>query len=109
MGLRIHQGRIGRPPILPLVRRTGTPGETEDELDQDTNHSVCSLKVPEAGEESSVDEETRPMRVDPVSPDSTEEERKRINWPKAAERIAWQRFEEEVECVLESTLAGTFV
>ncbi len=38
-----------------------------------------------------------------------EEERKRINWPKAAERIAWQRFEEEVECVLESTLAGTFV
>ena len=44
---------MGCPPILNLMRRAGTPpGETEEELSQDSHHSTQSLLASQQVDES---------------------------------------------------------
>ena len=70
-------------------------------MDQDTHHVAQSIHVSEGGEENSV--ETTSHRKDPV----TYEKKERIGWPKAMEKKAWQRFEDEVDMVARIIEAGT--
>ena len=46
-GLKIHRTKMGCQPILNLVdlQRKGQPHETEEEMDQETHHSVQNLRV----------------------------------------------------------------
>ena len=97
---------MGWPPVQNLIQRAGTPNETEKELDQDTHHIVQSLHVPEEGEESSGETETRITNEASVTMNEVEEFRERVKWPKTIERKHWQVFDEEVDSVLEATLPG---
>jgi len=94
-GLNIHRARMGCPPVLNLEQRTRQLGETEEELDQDSHHSVQSLH---AQGEAEVDS----GQQDQASGGS----RQRVKWP-ASNKAAWGQFEEDVEGVLEATLAGS--
>jgi hypothetical protein len=51
-GLKIHMGNMGCAPILRLTQRTGQPGETEEEVVQDSNHSDQSAHVSDNDEGS---------------------------------------------------------
>lgn len=44
-GLKIHMGKMKCKPNQSITQRTGQPGETEEEVVQDTNHSDHSLHV----------------------------------------------------------------
>ena len=57
-GLKIHMGKMGCVPILRLTQRTGQPGETEEEVVQDSNHSDNSVHVSDNEEGSKNDVET---------------------------------------------------
>ena len=106
---------MGCSPHLNLVQRTRELGETEEELDQDEHHSVESLHVPDTEESNislNVEEEESIIRTEaepaePVAETTSDSERKeRINWPSSTMKSVWQSFEEEVDKVLEATLAG---
>ena len=94
-GLKIHQGRMGCLGIQSETQRTSQLDETEEEPDQDSNHSVRSLHV------SSTDEENH-ITVAEINP-----RRKRVKWPAGAERVKWKTFEEDVDKTLEAVLAGS--
>ena len=101
-----------------MVQRTGQPHETEEGRDQVAHHSVQNLQVPfeeEVGSESheSVSEDG-PMENSMNGAECTHERatandnrRERIQWPACSQKKAWQMFEEEVDLVLETALAGT--
>jgi len=90
-------------PILNLVQRAESSGETEEEEDQDANHSALSLQASEEGEAGSRREETRPA----VPTSAHHERRELVKWPKAADKKAWKEFDEDVDKTLEVTLAGS--
>jgi hypothetical protein len=106
LGLKIHRGIMCCPPITNLMQHTGTPDETEEELDQDSNHSVQSLHASEEREEisSGAGRET-PNKV-PGSINKGKDQ-DRVKWPTSASRKVWQAFDEEVNKVLEATVAGS--
>ena len=96
-GLKIHMGKMGCAPILRLTQRTGQPGETEEEVVQDSNHSDHSVHVSDNEEGSQNDVETtqeegsqqREARVQHV--DGTQRKLK-IKWPPSSNKAEWERF-----------------
>jgi hypothetical protein len=101
-GLKIHRTKMGCSPILNLMQRAGSPGETEERLDPEEHHSVQHLHASENEEESSTVAETRSQAEN----QGNTETKQRVKWPNAAEKVKWQLFDEEVDKVLEVTLAG---
>jgi hypothetical protein len=97
---------MGCPPITNLMQRTGTPDETEEELDQDSNHSVQSLHASEEREEISSGARRETSNEVPGSINKGKDQ-DRVKWPTSASRKEWQAFDEEVDKVLEATVAGS--
>jgi hypothetical protein len=93
---------MGCSPILNLMQSSGSPGETEERLDSEEHHSVQHLHASENEEESSTVAETRSQ----AESQGNTEAKQRVKWPNAAEKVKWQLFDEEVDKVLEVTLAG---
>ena len=117
-GLKIHRTKMGCQPILNLVQRKGQPHETEEEMDQETHHSVQHLHVQGEEEDGSnrteEENETTLNLIDqqaeqtptPTVEKTPQHTRERIKWPNSSKKNIWSRFEEELDKVLESTLAG---
>lgn len=104
-GLRIHQGKMGCPPILNIVHRTETSGETEEEPGPETPHSAQSLHVSTEGGGSDSETASTPEEA-PATTGEAANRRERVEWPKASEKKAWQAFDDDVNSTLESVLAG---
>ena len=101
-----------------MVRREGTPNGTEEGRDQVTSHRVQNLHVlleeevvsesqENATEEASVDVSSNDAEDTPERAATNDDRKERISWPTSTQMIVWQAFEEEVDTVLENTLAGT--
>ena len=88
-GLKIHIGKMGCSPIQSLIQRTGQPGETEEEVVQEENHSDHILHV--LGNEEDTTEEApntenegeQEMQQNTNNTQNTdiESRRKKIKWP----------------------------
>ena len=73
-------------------------------MDPEENHSAQNLQASENEKENSRTDETRTQTA---STGNTESDvKQRVKWPNAAEKKTWQLFEDEVDKVLEATLAG---
>ena len=110
-GLKIHMGNMGCAPILRLTQRTGQPGETEEDEVQDSNHSDHSVQVSDNEEGSQNDVETaqeegsqqREVRVQQT--DGTQRKPK-IKWPPSSNKAEWERFDHDVDNILNTSSAG---
>lgn len=88
-GLKIHQGRMKCLERGRLEQRTGTrPGKTKERKDQESHHRVQSLQVR-------------------VSPSPGMESRRRIKWPPAYNKEAWQNFDNDICELLQLTSQGS--
>ena len=87
-GLKIHQARMKCLDKGSPVKRSGSlPGETQEEHGQDTPHSAQSLH--------SSDQANTNRSI-----------QKRVKWPPANDKIAWQQFDEDVCGILQTTSKG---
>ncbi|VDI54010.1 Hypothetical predicted protein [Mytilus galloprovincialis] len=104
-------------PNQSITQRTGQPGETEEEVVQDTNHSDHSLHVLYNEEDSMVErnqqeKEGLDNNRQPQEPKRTSDtsenniRRKRVKWPNNKSKSEWQQFDEDVDAILNTTLAG---
>ena len=101
-----------------MVQCTGQPHETKEGRDQVTPHSVQNLQVPfeeDVGSESleSVCEDA-PMENSMNGAEGNQEratandnKKERIRWPACSQKKAQQMFDEDVDLVLKTALAGT--
>ena len=117
-GLKIDGTKKGCPPILRMVRREGSPNETDEGRDQATPHRVQNLHVPfekevvsesqeSVTEEASVDVSSNDAEDTPERAATNDDRKERISWPTSTEKIVWQAFEEELDTVLENIIAGS--
>lgn len=101
------------------VQRTGQPGETEERPGQEPNHSPRNLHahdkegsrngpadVLEDIRHQIVRESTKDMRQPGQNTCTREVRKERVNWPAAGARKEWERFDHDVDQVLQSALAG---
>ncbi|CAG2234587.1 unnamed protein product [Mytilus edulis] len=96
--------------------KAGQPGETEEEVVQDTNHSDHSLHVLYNEEDSMVEgnqqekeglDNNRQPQEPKRTPDTSENiRRKKVKWPNNKSKSEWQQFDEDVDAILNTTLAG---
>ncbi|XP_063448172.1 uncharacterized protein LOC134727719 [Mytilus trossulus] len=115
-GLKIHMGKMKCKPNRSITQRTGQPGETEEEVVQDTNHSDHSLHVLYNEEDSMVEgnqqekeglDNNRQPQEPKRTPDTSENiRRKKVKWPNNKSKSEWQQFDEDVDAILNTTLAG---
>ncbi|KAL7886939.1 hypothetical protein AOLI_G00046600 [Acnodon oligacanthus] len=71
------------------AQRSGnTPGETQEELGLETNHSAQKLQVTQA-----------------LNPRRTSEHR-RVKWPQAYKELKWLQFDEDADTILEAIAKG---
>ena len=92
---------------MKIVQRTRQLDETEEELGQDANHSAQSFQVLELleGDNSNEDQQERDDKQE--EPHEQQEPRTvRLKWPKATAYREWQKFDEVLDKLLETTLAG---
>ena len=68
-GLKIHQTKMGCLKGQSQILRTSQLGETEEEQDQDSNHSVMSLQVSTLEDEAAPEDHAADCR------------KKRVKWP----------------------------
>jgi hypothetical protein len=108
-GLKIHRTKMGCSPNLNLMQRARQLGETEEELDQEIHHSVQSLPASEVEVVNTRRTEARTSPEPTAGPTSDIGRKEQINWPSSTEKSVWKLFEEEVDQVLEVTLAGSAV
>ncbi|CAG2233830.1 unnamed protein product [Mytilus edulis] len=112
-GLKIHRTKMGCSVTPILERRKGQPNETEEEMNQETHHSVQHLHV----QEEEVMEENEAHDQLGMNLNSQQEREKhqgkegvpptpRIKWPTAASKKEWIQFDEDASKVLQSALAG---
>ncbi|XP_067284127.1 uncharacterized protein [Pseudorasbora parva] len=88
-GLRIHQAKMRCVRMVPVSQRTGnTPGETQEELGPESNHSAQNLRVTQA---------PKPCRTS---------EHRRVKWPQANKEKEWLQFDEDVDTILEAGVKG---
>ncbi|KAL7833617.1 hypothetical protein AOLI_G00285770 [Acnodon oligacanthus] len=74
---------------VPVAQRSGnTPGETQEELGPETNHSAQNLQVTQA-----------------LNPRRTSEHR-RVKWPQAYKEKEWLQFDEDADNILEAIANG---
>ncbi|XP_076079229.1 uncharacterized protein LOC143049501 [Mytilus galloprovincialis] len=117
-------------------QRTERSGQTEEETIQEANHSDDSLPVTQSEDEheeqptevEQLDEaeeierieptvhredgiETTVRREDRIEPTTRREEneprKEKIKWPTNADKAAWKALDEDLENILEATLAGS--
>ncbi|CAC5407388.1 unnamed protein product [Mytilus coruscus] len=104
-------------PNLSITPRTGQTGETEEEVVQDTNHSDHSLHVlyneedsileRKQQEQEGLDNNRQPQEAKRTSDTSKDNiGRKRVKWPNNKSKREWQQFDEDVDEILNTTLAG---
>ena len=102
-------GKMGCAPILRLTQRTGQP--EEEEVVQDSNLSDYSVQVSDNEEGSQNDMETaqeegsqhREARVQQA--DGTQCKPK-IKWPPSSNKAEWERFDHDVDNILNTSSAG---
>ena len=97
---------MGCPPVLNMMQRTGKPGETKEGPVQESNHSDRNVHALVDTQESSQREEPEGSSR-AVEQRKDEGRRNKIKWPTSNNKSAWQQYEEDVEAVLEATLAGS--
>ena len=95
---------------LRLVQRTGSPHQTAEEQNLDAHHRVQHLQEPDSGEvenegAGNISEVEVRRHVESEEENSTES-RERVKWPGSRDITTWRKFEDDVEAVLESILAG---
>ncbi|KAL7876168.1 hypothetical protein AOLI_G00111310 [Acnodon oligacanthus] len=84
-GLKIHQAKMRCVRTVPVAQRSGnTPGETQEELGQETNHSAQNHQVTQA-----------------LNPRRTSEHR-RVKWPQAYKEKEWLQFDEDADTIVEA-------
>ena len=116
-GLKIHRTKMGCQSVPRLEQRKGKPNETEEERDQETHHRVHHLYVPEevtegicmieeAEPEDVVDGGNRTRQETANREDVEPQMKANIKWPSTADRVEWSKFDEDLDRVLESTIAG---
>ncbi|XP_062568263.1 uncharacterized protein LOC134230448 [Saccostrea cucullata] len=117
-GLKIHMGRMGCKPDQQLTQRTGQPGETEEEVVQDENHSDRSLHVlgnDEASYSESHDSEDNNQSQSINQQQEMGDNRgadsnirkKKVKWPNSNNKSDWEQFDKDVDAILNTTLAGS--
>lgn len=88
-GLKIHQTKMRCKERLLAPQCTGVePAETEEELGPESPHTAQSLQV---------------VQTVPLNRHS---EKRRIRWPQASRMAEWQKFDKDVNRVLEATAKG---
>lgn len=111
-GLMIHQAKMGC--LCPgSVQRTGKPGETQERQGPVPNHSTQNLQAHsiEGGGNTTPDVPSRVTRGQSGSIQQHQQHRheagkQAINWPTTQARKEWERFDCEMNEVLEHVLAG---
>lgn len=101
-GLKIHQASTKCGKEGSQVQRTVVaPGETQESSSQEALHSTGDLLAPVSPQD---------LRWDPsnASPEcQTHTSRKWIKWPKMSDTKEWNQLDQDLEKLLEATLAGT--
>ncbi|KAK0148843.1 hypothetical protein N1851_010754 [Merluccius polli] len=88
-GQKIHQAKMRCVQTVPVTQRSGiTPGETQEELGPEPNHSAQNLRVTQA---------PNPCRLS---------EQRRVKWPQANKEKEWLQFDEDADTILEATAKG---
>ncbi|XP_062585204.1 uncharacterized protein LOC134246875 [Saccostrea cucullata] len=118
-GLKIHMGSMGCKPDQQRTQCTGQPGETEEEMVQDENHSDRSLHVlgnyetsyseshdSEDNNQSQSSNQQQEEMGDNRGTDSNIRKRK-VKWPNSNNKSDWEQFDQDVDAILNTTLAGS--
>lgn len=84
-----------------MQRTVVTPGETQENSRQDAPHSTGDLSAPELPQDRGRDEPD----ANPVS--QPHPARERIRWPKMSDNKEWNQLDQDLDKMLEATLAGT--
>lgn len=88
-GLKIHQAKMRCVRTVHASQRSGnTPGETQEELGPESNHSAQNLQVTQA---------PNPCRTS---------EHRRVKWPQANKEKEWLQFDEDADTILEAIVKG---
>jgi len=90
-GLKIHRGKMGCAPILNLIQHAGQP----------CDHS---LHAPDEDEVSSRDDALQ--QEDGTRRGDSETRLRKIKWPTRTNKTAWGQFDDDVDVILNTTLAG---
>ena len=80
------------------MQRTEEPGETQENLEQDSNHSIEDLSASSSG--IHMQTQTTPRNI-------AQPAKERLQWPKMNENREWANFEEDMDIILDTALAGT--
>ncbi|XP_056314571.1 uncharacterized protein LOC130229674 [Danio aesculapii] len=117
-GLKIHQSKMKCLQPDHNVQRTGKPGETEERQGQEANHSPQNLQAHyEDGNRNrgiGVSEDTRHQVVEGTKDSILPQQdtcvgvvrKEQVNWPAAVAIKQWEKFDQDVDEVLEAALAG---
>ncbi len=117
-GLNIHQSKMKCLQPEHNVKRTGKPGETEERSEQEANHSPQNLQAhdKDGSRDSIIDvsedtkhqivEGTQDIRQTGQDTCAGVVRKEPMNWLAAVARKEWERFDHDVDEVLETALAG---
>ncbi|RXN28473.1 hypothetical protein ROHU_019074 [Labeo rohita] len=84
-----------------MQRTVVAPGETQESSGQEEPHSPGDLSAPVSPQDLRKDSSN-------TSPESqTQPARERIKWPKMGDTKEWDQLDQDLDKVLEATLAGT--
>lgn len=117
-GLRIHQGKMkcGRqtdqqPRSVQAGQTTGTQSREHNQRAAGPNGAEMSEAVkgnPLRDQPPSKNEDTSPPQVPPTKPTAKQPgRREKIKWPKACDRVAWQKLDADLSQLLELALRGS--
>lgn len=118
-GLRIHQGKMKCLRQVDQQHRTAQEaGQTTGSRSQECNHSAAGpsgAESPEVVERNPMmekvpcdHEDTSPPEAHLIKPVTKQPgRREKIKWPKANDRVAWQRLDADVSQLLELALRGS--
>ncbi|XP_052093724.1 uncharacterized protein LOC127729844 [Mytilus californianus] len=96
-------------------QRTERSGQTEEETIQEANHSDDNLHVNQGEDEhidqlTEIEQLTEGEEINVIEPavrrEMLEPRKEKIKWPTSADKAIWKAFDEDLENILEATLAG---
>lgn len=105
----IHMAKLGCRLNQRLAQRTGKPGETEEEVVQDSDLSDRSVQVPDSekvDQQVDVPEDHSQAMTESIIDTISGERKQTIKWPPKNNKADWEQFDFDVDSILNTSLAG---
>ncbi|XP_078587744.1 uncharacterized protein LOC144868686 [Branchiostoma floridae x Branchiostoma japonicum] len=109
-GLKIHQAKTKCGKEVAQMQRTGaeTLGEMQEDSRQEVHHSTGDVQAPASPLSRSSTPVSQPSRgSERVDATEIQPAKERIKWPKLSDTNSWSQLDQDLDRVLEATLAGT--